>query len=157
MFFVSVRTRVNFSPARKVRSTTAPEPSAFSFVRTNAPPLPGLTCWNSTMRQTSPSSSMCIPFLNWFVETVSATAAECSPRLRAARGDGRRGCAMRRRAEHDHGLRDDRSRVVQADQLVGPGTGVQRVGSLDVEEDAVGIDGQVANHAVPEEKLDVCD
>src|SRR6186997_490651 len=73
MSFVSVRTRANFSPARNVFSTTAPLASAFSFVRTNAPPLPGLTCWNSTMRQTSPSSSMCIPFLNWFVLTVSAT------------------------------------------------------------------------------------
>src|SRR5919199_199440 len=72
MFFVSVRTRANFSPARKVRSTTAPESSALSLVRTNAPPLPGFTCWNSTIRQTSPSSSMCMPFLNWFVLTVSA-------------------------------------------------------------------------------------
>src|SRR5207248_5272208 len=74
MSFVSVRTRANFSPARNVRSTTAPPSSAFSFVRTNAPPLPGLTCWNSTMRQTAPSSSMCMPFLNWFVLTVSAIA-----------------------------------------------------------------------------------
>src|SRR5919198_1180243 len=74
MFFVSVRIRGNFSPARNVRSTTAPESSAFSFVRTNAPPLPGFTCWNSTIRQTPPSSSMCIPFLNWFVLTCSATA-----------------------------------------------------------------------------------
>src|SRR5215813_10762244 len=73
MFLFSVRTRSNFSPARNVLSTTAPEPSDFSFVRTNAPPLPGLTCWNSTMRQTPPSSWMCIPFLNWFVLTVSAT------------------------------------------------------------------------------------
>src|SRR5512146_601574 len=74
MFFCSVRTRANFSPARKVLSTTEPVESAFSFVRTNAPPLPGLTCWNSTIRHTWPSSSMCMPFLNWFVETVSATA-----------------------------------------------------------------------------------
>src|SRR5438045_4317170 len=74
MSFVSVRTRENFSPARNVRSTTAPLSRAFSFVRTNAPPLPGLTCWNSTIRQTPPSSSMCMPFLNWFVLTVSAIA-----------------------------------------------------------------------------------
>ena len=67
MFFFSVRTRANFSPARNVLSTTAPESSDFSFVRTNAPPLPGLTCWNSTMRQVCPSSSMCMPFLNWLV------------------------------------------------------------------------------------------
>src|SRR5262249_14442086 len=76
MFVVSVRMRVNFSPARNVRSTTAPVSSDFSFVRTNAPPFPGFTCWNSTMRQTLPSSSMCMPFLNWFVLTVSATASE---------------------------------------------------------------------------------
>src|SRR5438105_10072061 len=67
--------RVNFSPARNVRSTTAPDSSAFSFVRTKAPPLPGFTCWNSTIRHTEPSTSMCIPFLNWLVLTVSATAA----------------------------------------------------------------------------------
>src|SRR6266508_3205014 len=75
MSFVSVRTRANFSPARNVLSTTAPLPSALSLVRTKAPPLPGLTCWNSTIRQALPSSSICIPFLNWFVLTVSATAA----------------------------------------------------------------------------------
>src|SRR5437588_3256516 len=67
--------RLNFSPARNVRSTTAPLSRFFSFVRTNAPPFPGFTCWNSTMRQTSPSTSMCIPFLNWFVLTVSAIRA----------------------------------------------------------------------------------
>src|SRR5207253_1559443 len=71
-FFVSVKTRANFSPARNVLSTTEPLSTFFTFVRTNAPPLPGFTCWNSTMRQTPPSSSMCMPFLNWFVETVSA-------------------------------------------------------------------------------------
>src|SRR5436305_800684 len=51
MSFVSVRTRGNFSPARNVLSTTAPVSSPLSFVRTNARPLPGLTCWNSTIRQ----------------------------------------------------------------------------------------------------------
>src|ERR671936_2161778 len=74
-FFTSVCTRANFSPARNVRSTTEPASRLFSLVRTNAPPLPGFTCWNSTIRQTPPSSSMCIPFLNWFVLTVSAIAA----------------------------------------------------------------------------------
>src|SRR6266498_3957443 len=70
--------RANFSPARNVLSTTAPVSTFFTLVRTNAPPLPGLTCWNSTMRQTPPSSSMCVPFLNWFVEIVSATAVKAS-------------------------------------------------------------------------------
>src|SRR5919198_6052714 len=70
----SVCTRANFSPARKVLSTTAPESRLRSFERTNAPPLPGFTCWNSRMRHTEPSSWMCIPFLNWLVLTVSATS-----------------------------------------------------------------------------------
>ena len=42
--------------------------------------LAGLTCWNSTIRQTLPSISMCIPLRNWFVLTISATADECSAR-----------------------------------------------------------------------------
>ena len=37
-----------FTPALNVRSTTAPVLTLRSFVRTNAPPLPGFTCWNST-------------------------------------------------------------------------------------------------------------
>ena len=36
------------TPALNVRSTTLPDSTAFSLVRTNAGPLPGLTCWNST-------------------------------------------------------------------------------------------------------------
>src|SRR5436190_6484134 len=75
MFLTSVRTRGNFSPARNVRSTTAPESRFLTFVRMKAPPLPGFTCWNSTMRQTPPSSSMCIPFRNWLVLTTSAIGA----------------------------------------------------------------------------------
>ena len=38
-----------------------------SLVRTNAPPLPGLTCWNSRILKTVPSTSMWLPFLNWLV------------------------------------------------------------------------------------------
>jgi hypothetical protein len=47
---VSVRTGRNFSPARNVRSITEPSSSFRSFVRTNAPPFPGFTCWNSRIR-----------------------------------------------------------------------------------------------------------
>src|SRR6266550_3838668 len=75
MLFVSVRTRSNFSPERKVRSTTEPESSDFSFVRTNAPPLPGFTCWKSTIRQVWPSSSMCMPVRKSLVETGAIGAA----------------------------------------------------------------------------------
>src|ERR671937_562566 len=138
MFFVSVRTRANFSPARNVRSTTAPESSCFSFVRTNAPPFPGFTCWNSTIRHTEPSSSMCMPFLNWFVETVSATAAECSHALCAACGDGRRGDSLTglRRAEPDLVRGDHVTAGGEPDDLVRPCAGVERLGSLDVGVDA---------------------
>src|SRR3954471_16202695 len=55
---------------------TAPSAARRSFVRTNAPPLPGLTCWNSTILKTVPSTSMWLPFLNWL---VLITAAEGSP------------------------------------------------------------------------------
>src|ERR671937_1938446 len=89
MFLTSVCTRGNFSPALKVLSTTAPESRLFSFVRTNAPPFPGFTCWNSTIRQTSPSSSMCMPFLNWFVLTVSATGARTLANLDEVLADAR--------------------------------------------------------------------
>src|SRR5918998_280384 len=68
----SVRTARNFSPARNVRSITAPSLVRRSFVRTNAPPLPGLTCWNSRILKTVPSTSMWLPFLNWFVEIIAA-------------------------------------------------------------------------------------
>src|SRR5689334_15998760 len=72
MSFTEVWIRGIDSPARKVLSTTLPVSTALSFVRTKAPPLPGLTCWNSTMRQMTPSTSTCMPFLNWLVEIVSA-------------------------------------------------------------------------------------
>src|SRR5947209_233730 len=66
----SVRTGRNFSPARKVRSITAPSDARRSFVRTKAAPLPGLTCWNSSTLNTVPSTSMWLPFLSWFVEII---------------------------------------------------------------------------------------
>ena len=44
----SVLTALNFSPALNVLSITFPSAALRSFVRTNAPPLPGLTCWNSS-------------------------------------------------------------------------------------------------------------
>ncbi len=50
-----------------------------SFVRTNAPPLPGLTCWNSITLKMTPSTSMWLPFLSWF---VLITAVRVSRRIR---------------------------------------------------------------------------
>src|SRR5204863_1656201 len=75
----SVRTARNFSPARNVRSITLPSEARRSFVRTNAPPLPGLTCWNSRTLKIVPSTSMWFPFLNWLVEIM------CAPQCRRRR------------------------------------------------------------------------
>ena len=75
----SVRTGRNFSPARNVRSITAPSLVRRSFVRTNAPPLPGLTCWNSRILKTVPSTSMWLPFLNWLVEIMRAPSLGARP------------------------------------------------------------------------------
>lgn len=47
----------------KERSTTAPVITFLILVRTKAAPLPGLTCWKSTMVQTPPSHSTVMPFL----------------------------------------------------------------------------------------------
>jgi len=50
-------------PALKVRSITLPLMTFFALVRTNAPPLPGLTCWNSTIVHSCPSILRTAPFL----------------------------------------------------------------------------------------------
>ena len=55
--------RVNFSVGLKVRSITAPVTMFFSFVRTNAAPLPGLTCRKDTTVQMPLSHSKVTPFL----------------------------------------------------------------------------------------------
>src|ERR1700734_3985602 len=60
----------SFSSARYVRSTCAPVRTFFSFVRTNAPPLPGLTCWNSTMLNSPSGRSRVMPFFKSLVETA---------------------------------------------------------------------------------------
>src|ERR1700721_2507027 len=54
-------------PALNVLSTTFPESTFFSLVRTNAGPLPGFTCWNSTTFQSCPSRFSVMPFFRSFV------------------------------------------------------------------------------------------
>src|SRR5665648_709501 len=51
-------------------STTRPLLSSLSLVRTNAPPLPGFTCWNSTMIHILLSYMMHMPFLKFAVVTA---------------------------------------------------------------------------------------
>ena len=54
-------------PALNVLSTTLPDSTFFSLVRTKAPPLPGLTCWNSTTDHSWPSRLSTRPFFRSFV------------------------------------------------------------------------------------------
>src|SRR6476646_4609095 len=58
-------------PALNVLSTTLPESTFFSVVRTNAPPLPGFTCWNSTTDHRSPSRLRTRPFFRSFVVAIA--------------------------------------------------------------------------------------
>src|SRR5580704_3677391 len=60
-----------FSSARKVRSMTAPVRKFFSLVRTKAPPLPGLTCWNSTTVMRPSGRLRAMPFLRSLVEMLT--------------------------------------------------------------------------------------
>src|SRR5947199_2304710 len=64
------------TPALNVRSITAPVRTLRSFVRTNAPPLPGFTCWNSTTWNSVPSSSSVMPFLRSFVDTLTPAPSQ---------------------------------------------------------------------------------
>src|SRR5690242_3192283 len=71
MFRLSTVAVSTLVPALNVRSTTLPDSTFFSVVRTNAPPLPGFTCWNSTTVHKSPSRLSTRPFLRSFVVAIS--------------------------------------------------------------------------------------
>src|ERR1700728_961235 len=71
----------SFSSAGYVRSITAPLRTFLSLVRTNAPPLPGFTCWNSTTLNRPSGRSRLMPFLRSLVETamnVLREAGQCA-------------------------------------------------------------------------------
>src|SRR4028119_461908 len=76
-----VETPSSFSPALKVFSTTAPESMLRSRVLTNAPPLPGLTCWKNRMVKRLPSTRMALPFLNWLVDIMPEAPFEMPLRV----------------------------------------------------------------------------
>src|SRR5690606_20338128 len=80
------------APALNVRSMTLPVTTFLSFVRTNAPPLPGLTCWNSTTLQSCPSILMTTPFL---MSAVDAMSVEVPFRVGFRAAAPRRSCAGR--------------------------------------------------------------
>src|ERR1700742_3203690 len=54
-------------PALNVLSTTFPDITFFSLVRTKAGPLPGFTCWNSTTFHSCPSRFSVMPFFRSLV------------------------------------------------------------------------------------------
>src|SRR6478672_6298934 len=74
-------------PALNVRSRTLPVRTLRSLVRTKAPPLPGLTCWNSTTWNRPSSRLRLMPFLRSLVVMV-AIEGPCS-------GEGSRGRGSR--------------------------------------------------------------
>src|SRR5665648_164283 len=87
-----------FTPALNVRSTTLPESTFLSLVRTKAPPLPGLTCWNSTTVQSWPSKFSTSPFFRSLVVATVGLPARWGRSGGAARlagmpaPGGARGC-----------------------------------------------------------------
>src|SRR6478736_3573306 len=78
--------RSTFSPPRKVRSATAPLRTFFRVVRTKAPPLPGLTCWNSTTSNRPSSRARAMPFLRSLVVMVGIGLSSWVPGGAAAWG-----------------------------------------------------------------------
>src|SRR6056297_1175757 len=79
-------------PALKVLSITAPVRALRILVRTKAPPLPGLTCWNSTTWNSPLSSSRVIPFFRSFTEICGMVVSfdRCSARERSRHRVGER-------------------------------------------------------------------
>src|SRR3546814_12933144 len=95
-----------------------------SFVRTNAPPLPGLTCWNSMTFHSCPSMLRTTPFLMSAVEAMGRDApffwglAGGTPTLHSRRraviarsSAGGSDATAARRGYHVGGTRTDAKRV----------------------------------------------
>src|SRR5271155_3351597 len=70
---------------------TAPVRTFLSLVRTKAPPLPGLTCWNSTTLNSPSGRSRLMPFFRSLVETAMDVLCE----------SGQSACAV---LGHDQGV-----------------------------------------------------
>src|SRR3954468_18557002 len=67
-----------FVPALKVLSTTFPVITFLRVVRTKAPPLPGLTCWNAVTAHSWPSRLSTKPFLrSLVVATCGSLLGRC--------------------------------------------------------------------------------
>src|SRR5580698_5286463 len=77
-------------PALNVLSTTLPDITFFSLVRTNAGPLPGLTCWNSTTFHSCPSRFSVMPFFRSLVLATGRLHALQDEQFAVRRKQGRR-------------------------------------------------------------------
>ena len=75
MSFLSTMACSTRSSARKVLSSTPPDRALRSVVRTNAGPLPGLTCWKSTTWNSPSGRSRVMPLFRSLV----VVAAICAP------------------------------------------------------------------------------
>src|SRR3954447_24314758 len=76
--------RPTFSPDLKFFSRVRPEIRDLYRVRTNAEPLPGLTCWNSTITNGSLSIRILSPLRNSLVSITSAIAHSRRPKPEGA-------------------------------------------------------------------------
>src|SRR6478735_5537585 len=82
--------------ALKVLSTVLPDSTFFSLLRTTAPPLPGLWCWNQMTCQSWPSRLSTMPF---FRSLVVAMRADLPSLIEVREGGpvGQRSSLVRRR------------------------------------------------------------
>src|SRR6478672_3920932 len=102
------------TPALKVLSTTLPDRTFLSLVRTKAGPLPGLTCWNSTTDHSWPSRLSTRPFLRSFVVATVASPSSHVPLRRSTpsehqqvlRGSRQQFRRIVREVGHDEGVLD---------------------------------------------------
>src|ERR1044071_3926048 len=88
------------TPALKVLSTALPDRTFLSVVRTKAPPLPGLTCWNSTTDHSSPSRLRTRPFFRSLVEAISCLDLHSADRHHESTGHQRMPSSSGVRAGH---------------------------------------------------------
>src|SRR5580658_1261978 len=114
---------------------TAPLRRFLSFVRTNAPPFPGLTCWNSTTLNRPSGRLRLMPFLRSLVETAMDVLRESGQGPAAVLGHHQRvlDTDATKAWEVDTGLYGD-------DEAGGEDSSAQladRGGLVDIETDAV--------------------
>src|SRR3984885_3994045 len=113
-----------FTPALYVLSTTLPESTFFSLVRTKAGPLPGLTCWNSVICHSWPSITRTSPFLKSAVDATRYISYRMTSFSRTGLlpGSGFRFCrngCQRPSEQNGHRMQLTRAELGQNGQLFG--------------------------------------